>query len=147
MPHTSSIPPPDLGANPLTATVECTLSLPPGTVFSAWTRDLDRWLAAPGTVLLRPEVDTAFYFESHHGDSRVSYYGRILRLESDRLLEITWLSPGTRYTETILLVELTPAADGTTIRLTHHGFPNEELRAAHQEVWPTFLHTLEAAFT
>lgn len=140
---TSSIAQPDLSSRPYALTVERAMQAPPDVLFRAWTEHLDRWLAAPGTLLMRPEANTAFYFETHHGAERHPYYGRFLRLERNRLVELTWLSTGTRHTETVITVELTPKGSGTRLRLTHMGFPDEELRNAHQEAWPMFLARLD----
>jgi predicted lactoylglutathione lyase/uncharacterized protein YndB with AHSA1/START domain len=115
----------------------------PDVLFRAWTVELDRWLAAPGTLLIKAEPDTAFYFETHHGTERHPYYGRILRLERDRLVELTWLSTGTKRAETVITVELTPMSSGTQLRLTHAGFPDEESRTAHEDAWPMFLAQLD----
>jgi uncharacterized protein YndB with AHSA1/START domain len=143
MPTTAPLAPPDLSSRPLRATVERRMNASPGALFRAWTEELDRWLAAPGTVLMRPEPDSAFYFETHHGEERHPYYGRFLRLERDRRVEMTWLSTGTERAETVLTVELAPDGSGTRLRLDHAGFPSERLRAAHEEAWPVFLAGLD----
>jgi uncharacterized protein YndB with AHSA1/START domain len=124
-------------------TAERLMRSAPRVLFRAWTDRLDRWLASPGTLLISPEPDTAFYFETHHGKDRHCYYGRIVRLERDRLVELTWLSTGTKRAETLITVELTPEGDGTRLRLTHAGFPDEDLRKAHEEAWPMFLAQLD----
>jgi uncharacterized protein YndB with AHSA1/START domain len=143
---TPAIPPPDLASRPLQMTVERAMASPPGVLFRAWTEQLDRWLAAPGTVLMTPEADTAFYFETHHDRERHPYYGRILRLEPDRRVELTWLSTGTRHAETVVTVEFIPDGNGTRLRLTQAGFPDQELRDAHEQGWPQALKALDQAF-
>lgn len=122
---------------------ERVMKAPPAALFRAWTEQLDRWFAAPGTVLMKGEVETAFYLETHHGRERHPYYGRILRLERDRLVELVWLSTGTKRAETVLTIELAPKGKGTHLRLTHAGFPDEESRNAHDEAWPHFLEQLD----
>jgi uncharacterized protein YndB with AHSA1/START domain len=96
---------------------------------------------------MQPQVDTAFYFETHHGEARVPYYGRFIRLEPDRLLQFTWLSTGTQHTETVITIQLAPDGTGTRVQLNHAGFPSQELRDAHQEFWPIFLQEIDNAFT
>jgi len=137
------IDPPDLSTCPLRMTVERVMEAPPDALFRAWTEQLDRWLAAPGTLLMKGEVDTAFYFETHHGAERHPYYGRFLRLEQDRLVELTWLSTGTKRAETVITLELAAKGKGTHLRLTHAGFPDEGSRSAHEEAWPMFLAQLD----
>lgn len=138
------IPAPDLSSRPLRVEVERPMTASPEALFWGWTEQFDRWIAAPGTVLSEGKVDTAFYFETHHeGGTRAPYYGRFLRLEFGELVELTWLSLGTRGLETVVTVTLTPQGDGTVLRLTHAGFPDEETRKAHEDVWPVILSELD----
>ena len=59
----------------------------------AWTTDrVDRWIASPGTVIMKPEVDSAYFFVVHYEGVRHPHYGRFLRLEPDRLIQMTWLT-------------------------------------------------------
>lgn len=146
MPNLPPVVLPDLSARPLRTVAERVMTASATALFQAWTVQLDRWLAAPGTLLLRPEVNTAFFFETHHGTARVQYYGRFLRLEPDRLVELTWLSPGTKCAETVLTIELTPQPQGTHLRLSHAGFPDEQARQAHQQAWPHFLAHLDQTY-
>lgn len=123
-------------------TVERTMKASPDVLFRAWTQDFDRWFADPGSLLIKAEVNAVFFFEAVHEGVRRPHYGRFLRIEPDRLLELTWVNEETQG-ETVLRVELTPAANGTLLRLTHSGFPNDEVRAAHSEAWPVILKHLD----
>src|SRR5690349_1624524 len=109
---------PDLCDRPLRCDVERVLGASPATVCAGWTRGWERWFAAPGTLLVTPEVDGRFFFEVRPGDQRHPHYGRYLRLEPDTLVELTWVTAGTKGIETVVTVTLAPEGTGTRLNLS-----------------------------
>jgi uncharacterized protein YndB with AHSA1/START domain len=122
-------------------------------LYEAWTIGLDRWLASPESVLMRVEIDAPFFFEvvvdakPPQDARRHPHYGRFLRLEGDRLIEMTWVTGagGTGGAETVLTLDFLAVESGTELRLTHAGFADDESRRRHEEAWPHVLDQLERA--
>ena len=136
---------PDLSSRPFYFTVERVMDASPNVLYKAWTEQFDRWFATPGTLLMKGEVNSVFFWEVQHEGNRHPHYGRFLRLEPDSLVEMTWLTGqgGTKGAETVVTVNLMPEGAGTRLRLTHAGFLDQESRDAHEQAWPGILAHLD----
>lgn len=114
-------------------------------IYEAWTERFDLWFAQPGELIMKPEVDTPFFFYNLAEWGRHPHYGRFTELEKDKLIEMAWSSNplGTKGAETLIRIELEPREEGTMFRMTHSGFADEESCQAHKDAWPAGLDYLE----
>jgi uncharacterized protein YndB with AHSA1/START domain len=112
----------------------------PAEVWSALTEPerLGRWLAA-AELDLRVGGDYVLRF-SEEDESQVTR-GKVLALEPERVLELSWLYPGEN--DTVVRFELRPDGDGTILVLDHRGLP---VRAApgYGGGWHAHLDSLDA---
>lgn len=123
---------------------EIKLALPPAEVFEFFT-DADRLVRWIGlSASLSPVPGGGFRFEIQPGQY---CEGRYVEVVPPTFVSFTWgwtdpawnLPPG----ESLVSVEIAPAADGTWVRLTHDRLPGD-LRAIHDEGWGVFLARLSA---
>ncbi len=142
--NTEVIAQPDLSNRPLKLVVEKKIDATPEDVFAAWTTNkFSKWFASPEAIIMEPVANKPYFFESRFEGQRHPHYGRFLRLEPAKFIEMTWLTEaGTQGAETVLKIELTPLNSGTLVKLTHSGFSSEKSMNDHKEAWPYALDEL-----
>ena len=137
--------PADISPRPLSITVERKMTAAASALYVAWCHKFDQWFAEPGEIMMVPEVDRPYFFKNRRDWGSHPHYGRFLELERDKVVEMTWITGkgGTEGAETVVRVELTPVAGGTSLRLTHSGFKDDVTQKAHRDNWPEGLATLD----
>lgn len=129
-----------------------TMSLPAAMLFRAWTTGWGAWFADADSSHCPGVVGAPFFFEvtQRFNDGRAPirhpHYGRILRLEPDALVSMTWMTgaAGTGGAETTLTVQLDAVdAHTTRVTLTQTGFTTTGARDGHELAWPPILAHLE----
>jgi uncharacterized protein YndB with AHSA1/START domain len=140
---------PDLSSRPHSMTLEVQLKADAASIYNAWTRDFDLWFAEPGELIMTPEENRPFFFYNRHDWGRHAHYGRFVKLEKDKLIEMTWLTgkPGTYGAETVIRIELTSQESGTVFKMTHSGFEDEVAAKGHKDNWPLALEELDQKLT
>jgi uncharacterized protein YndB with AHSA1/START domain len=68
--------------------------------------------------------------------------GEYCRIDAPRLLEFTWVADWDKEPQSTVRFELEEKSGVTTVRLTHFGFANEQLRERYQG-WPLLLGKLK----
>ncbi|HKM62175.1 MAG TPA: SRPBCC domain-containing protein [Acidisphaera sp.] len=125
----------------------------PARVYAAWTQpeQMVRWWGPDAGPVLSAEADPCpggrfrvvfLTLDGEQHDCRGVYR----EVEPERRLVFTWHWVTTPERESLVTVELRPAADGTELTLTHAQFHDEAVRDAHRAGWIGTLDKLAALF-
>jgi uncharacterized protein YndB with AHSA1/START domain len=128
--------------------IEIDIEAPPESVFEAWTnsQQLMAWWGddAKYRVTSRQDdfrVGGKWRAETKNADGAGhAVWGEYTRMERPLALAFTWKHDWDATGPiTHVLIELTPTATGTHLKVTHSGFASEATRDAHRNGWAQVL--------
>lgn len=144
-PYRSAVPSPDAPVRSPEITMGRSMAARPDALFRASTQPFDRRFAVPGTIRGEGRVGAGFCVETELDGARHPQPGRFPRLETNALVELSWVTAATGGADTIVTGDLADAGNGTRLRLTHRGFLAPESAARPAEAWPRMLAHLDVA--
>lgn len=136
---------PNLSDRPHDTRVERMMRASPQALYKCFTTGWESWFALEGALIADPVLDGQLFFVVEHEGKRHPHYGRFLRLEPGRKVELTWLTgkDGTQGAETVLSVDLAPRERGCTLTLIHRGFYDQKRADHHGKAWEQILAGLD----
>ena len=139
---------------PVSLKVSRLIKAPRERVFAAWTTptEIARWLGGDKCQIEKATIDArvggAYHFKMKGSDAgKPGMTGVYREVKPPERLVFTWMTGSCNEemarVETLVTVEFTEQAGGTLVRLTHEGFPTEELREKHNYGWTCSFDKLE----
>jgi uncharacterized protein YndB with AHSA1/START domain len=126
---------------------EIRIDASPETVFPFFTDPARMTQWKGGTATLDPRPGGVYRVVIN---DRIIAAGEYVEVLPPTRVVFTWGWEGdhpVRPGSTTVEVELVPDGDGTLVRLTHHGLPDDEQRAQHAQGWTHYLGRLRLAAT
>jgi hypothetical protein len=115
MPNTTPVIQPDLSSRPFRMTAERTMAARRAHAVPRLDEQFDLWFAAPGTVLMKPEVNAPLLRDAARGRAS-SITDLPPETEADRIVEVTWITAaGTKGADAR---KRGSASEGTVLQLT-----------------------------
>lgn len=121
---------------------------PVARVFEAWTRaeQLSRWLCPDPNARVEASVDcrpggrfrVVMHMSTGAVHTVVGVY-RVVHAPSHLAFTWDWEEPAAHMGDTLVQVDLASVADGTSVTVTHTGFPSDEACAMHDQGWRACL--------
>lgn len=95
-------------------------------------------------VVVNAVVEGLFYWAHRSkGGAIHPHFGRFLKLDRGKLVEYTWMSEGTRGSETTVSISFESRDKGTQMTIHHTGLPDDDSGRAHEQGWGYFLGEME----
>lgn len=121
-----------------------TIAAEPKAVFDGWING-----TVPGTPwhkaaqsIRNPVKNGLYYFRMQGDNGRHSTYGRFLKVERPKLVQMTWVAEFTYGLESIVTLRLKPAGAKTELTLRHEKLPADEMGRRHKDGWMYYLDAL-----
>ena len=143
-------------ASPLSLHLLRPVAASPAQLFDAWTTadQLKRWTCPDPNARVDVDIDLRtggrYSIRMDAEGGPFTAHGIYRVVDQPRRLVYTWAWKEEAHPmqeETQVTVELTQAADGTEIRLTHEGFPTPGDRDGHEQGWKMCLDRLAELVT
>lgn len=130
-----------------TIVIEIDIDAPVERVFDAWTdsRQLMAWWGDDAKYRVTGRQDDfrvggKWRAETQNADGlHQAVWGEYTRMERPVALAFTWNPDWDAGSTTHVLIEFTPSATGTHLKVTHSGFAREASRDAHRNGWAQVL--------
>lgn len=130
-------------------TLTRTIPASPGEVYDAWLDPKVPCNPWHGSRKLdwKPKAGGLWYF-LHVGDDDFQYphFGRFVKLERPKKIQLDWMSYNTRGLESIVTATFHPKGHETQLTIHHANIPDDELGRAHEKGWAQLTALLEKKF-
>lgn len=130
--------------------IKITKRLPatPDEVYDAWTdpQSLMQWMTPSDAESCKAKMDVRvggkFHIDMIGEKQTYPHDGEYLKLDRPKVIEFTWISPGTQMQRTVVTVELRPVGGETELTLTHKAFPTKDAADQHKKGWTQIVEHL-----
>jgi uncharacterized protein YndB with AHSA1/START domain len=130
-------------------TVRREIAAPAEVLFDAWldAKSLGTWLRPSVSRTTRAETDPrvggTFRIVMVDDESSIEHTGTYREIDRPRRLVFTWVSPGTKFRDSIVTVTFEPSSDSSTMVEIHQvGLPDDDARTSHHAGWSAILREL-----
>lgn len=124
------------------------IEAPADELFDAWLdpASLAEWMR-PGDISrsaarVDPKIGGAFEIVMHNAEGSLVHSGVYRIIDRPRRLVFTWISPGTKQTESLVTVDFHAGRRTTEIVLTHEQLPADNAVQPHTKGWTRILELL-----
>ncbi|MBF8292935.1 MAG: hypothetical protein HW417_1075 [Steroidobacteraceae bacterium] len=128
------------------------IKAPADELFDAWLdpASLAVWMR-PGDIShsvahVDPKIGGAFEIVMHNAAGPIVHSGEYRIIERPRRLVFTWISAGTKQTQSLVTVDFNAGRRTTEVVLTHEQLPDDNAVKSHTKGWTQILEMLARQF-